>query len=154
VWLYFNYVARIAERRLELAEHRTTLARDAYTYLHAGIVAGIVLAAVGDELVIAHPTEVLPREEVAVVAAGPALYLLGHVALRLRMTGTVSVRRLTGAAACLAVGLLGLVVPALVLAALLVAVLAAVLVSEQVAGSRRAARGEPSPLERLEASPD
>jgi low temperature requirement protein LtrA len=153
-WLYFNYVARIAERRLELAEHRTTLARDAYTYLHAGIVAGIVLAAVGDELVIAHPTEVLPREEVAVVAAGPALYLLGHVALRLRMTGTVSVRRLTGAAACLAVGLLGLVVPALVLAALLVAVLAAVLVSEQVAGSRRAARGEPSPLERLEASPD
>jgi low temperature requirement protein LtrA len=153
-WLYFSYVARIAERRLELAEHRTTLARDAYTYLHAGIVAGIVLTAVGDELVIAHPTDVLPRDEVAVVAAGPALYLLAHLVLRLRMTGTISVRRLTGAAACLAAGVLGLVVPALVLAALLVAVLAAVLVSEQVAATRRSARGEPSPLERLEASAD
>jgi low temperature requirement protein LtrA len=153
-WLYFNYVARVAERRLELADDRTTLARDAYTYLHVAIVGGIVLAAVGDELVIAHPTDVLPREEVLVVAAGPALYLLAHVALRLRMTGTVSVRRLAGAVACLAVGVVGLAVPALVLAALLVFVLAAVLVSEQLAAARRAARGEPSPLERLEASSD
>jgi low temperature requirement protein LtrA len=56
-WLYFGYVATIAERRLELAAaRRTELARDAYTYLHAEIVAVIVLAAVGDELVIAHLT--------------------------------------------------------------------------------------------------
>ena len=33
-WLYFNYVARIAERRLELAPSSTRLARDGYTYLH------------------------------------------------------------------------------------------------------------------------
>jgi low temperature requirement protein LtrA len=32
-WLYFNLVAAIAERRLSQAEHRTVLARDAYTYL-------------------------------------------------------------------------------------------------------------------------
>jgi low temperature requirement protein LtrA len=37
-WLYFNYVARIAQRRLELAADRTTLARDAYTYLHVVLV--------------------------------------------------------------------------------------------------------------------
>ena len=60
-WLYFDYVARIAERRLELAADRTRLARDAFTYLHAAIVAGVVLSAVGDELVIAHPTDVLPE---------------------------------------------------------------------------------------------
>jgi low temperature requirement protein LtrA len=34
-WLYFDYVARIAERRLALAPNRTQLARDGYTYLHA-----------------------------------------------------------------------------------------------------------------------
>ena len=40
-WLYFNYVAAIAERRLELAaEDRTLMARDAYTYLHVVMIAG------------------------------------------------------------------------------------------------------------------
>jgi low temperature requirement protein LtrA len=152
-WLYFGYVATIAERRLELAEaHRTELARDAFTYLHAGIVGGIVLAAVGDELVIAHPTDQLPHDELAVVVCGPALYLLAHVAMRLRMAGTVSARRLGGAAGCLAVGLVGLAMPALVVAALLVAVLVGVIVLERIAEAKREARGAPSPLERVEAS--
>ena len=151
-WLYFNYVAAIAQRRLALAEDSTRLARDAYTYLHAPIVAGVILAAVGDELVIAHPTDELPTEEVIAVAAGPTLYLLAHVALRLRMTGTVSVKRLLGAAACVVVGFVGAFVPALVMGAMLVSVLVGVIVWEQIAGARRRARGEPSPMERLEAS--
>ena len=33
-WLYFSYVAAIAQRRLELATERTTMARDGYTFLH------------------------------------------------------------------------------------------------------------------------
>jgi low temperature requirement protein LtrA len=152
-WLYFGYVATISERRLELAAaKRTELARDAFTYLHAGIVAGIVLAAVGDELVIAHPTDELPHDELAVVVSGPALYLLAHVAMRLRMAGTTSARRLAGALACLAVGLVGLVAPALVVAALLVGVLVGVIVLERIAEVRRRERGAPSPLERVEAS--
>ena len=151
-WLYFNYVARIAERRLELAEDRTTLARDGYTYLHSVLVAGVILCAVGDELVIAHPTEALPGVEVAPIVAGPAVYLLGHVLFRLRMAGSLSVKRLLGALACLAVGALGPVAPGIVLAALLVLVLIGVIAWEQLANARRLARGEPSPLERLEAS--
>jgi low temperature requirement protein LtrA len=151
-WLYFDYVARIAERRLELAENRTQLARDAYTYLHVVLIAGVIVAAVGDELVIAHPTDELAGPELAAVVAGPALYLLGHVALRLRMTGTVSVKRLLGAIACLAVAPIGLVAPALVVAALLLAVLVAVIVAERLAAARRAARGDQTPLERLEAT--
>ena len=83
-WLYFNYVAAIAQRRLETAPNRTLLARDGYTYLHVVLVAGIIVGAVGDELVIAHPTDVLPTAEVVVVAAGPAIYLLGHVAVPAR----------------------------------------------------------------------
>jgi len=152
-WLYFSYVSTILQRRLELASDSTTIARDAYTYLHAAIVAGIVLSAVGDELVIAHPTEVLPGPELATVVAGPALYLLAHVALRLRMTGTISGKRLSGALACLAIAGVGLFAPALVVGALLVAVLVTVIVVERVAELRRRGRGEPSALERLEASP-
>jgi low temperature requirement protein LtrA len=150
-WLYFNLVAAIAQRRLAEAEHRTLLARDAYTYLHVVIVAGILLAAVGDEIVIAHPTEELTDAELAAVVCGPALYLLAHVALRLRMTATISPRRLAAALACLAVGGIGSFAPALVVAGLLFAVLVTVIVADQIAAARRRGRGEPSPLERVPA---
>jgi low temperature requirement protein LtrA len=148
-WLYFNLLAAIAERRLAQAENRTLLARDAYTYLHVVIVAGILLSAVGDELVIAHPSEELPDAELAVVVCGPALYLLAHVLLRLRMSGTIAGRRLAGALACLAVAAVGAFAPALVVAGLLFGVLVAVIVGDQMAGARRRGRGEPSPLERV-----
>jgi low temperature requirement protein LtrA len=151
-WLYFDYVAPIAQRRLELAQNRTVLARDGYTYLHVLLIAGIIVWAVGDELVIAHPTDVLATPEVVVLVAGPAIYLLGHVLFRLRMAGTLSWKRLTGALACLALGALGTVAPGIVLAALLVAVLVGVIIAERVAEARRSARGEPSPRERLESS--
>ena len=71
-WLYFDYVARRSpQRRLELADEPHALARDGYTYLHVVMVAGVIVAAVGDELVIAHPTEVLHGAELAAVVAGP-----------------------------------------------------------------------------------
>ena len=150
-WLYFEYVAAIAERRLELTDDRTTLARDGYTYLHVVIVAGIIVSAVGDEIVILHPGDALSTPELVALVAGPAIYLLAHVLFRLRMAGSVSWKRLVGALACIGVGLVGVVAPALVVAALLVAVLVGVIGSETVASRRRRARGEPSPLERLEA---
>ena len=120
--------------------------------LHVVLVAGVIVSAVGDELVIAHPTDVLPGSEVAAIVAGPAIYLLAHALIRLRMTGSMSRKRLLGALACLAAGIVGLFVPALVLAALLIAVLVAVIGSEYAAAARRRARGEPSPLESLETS--
>jgi low temperature requirement protein LtrA len=148
-WLYFDYVAEIARRRLDRSDDPGRLARDAYTYLHIPLIAGIIVTAVGDELVIAHPTEGLSGAELAAVAGGPALYLLGHVGFRLRMAGSVSRKRLGAAVACCAVGVLGLVLSALATAALVLAVLVALIVAEQVAGIRRRARGEASPLERL-----
>ena len=151
-WLYFNLVAAIAERRLAEAANRTVLARDAYTYLHVVIVAGILLTAVGDELVIAHPTDELPDAELLAVVSGPALYLLALVLLRLRMSGTLGWRRLAGAIACLAIGAIGTFAPALVVAALLFGVLVAVIAGDQMAALHRRRRGEPSPLERVPAS--
>jgi low temperature requirement protein LtrA len=149
-WLYFDYVARIAERRLEQAPDTTRLARDGYTYLHVVLVAGVILSAVGDEIVIAHAREELHTPELLTVVAGPALYLLGHVLFRLRLAGSLSWKRALGAAACLAVAVVGTVVPALAVAALLVGVLVAVIASERIAAARRRARGEPTPLDRLE----
>ena len=55
-----------------------------------------------------------------------------------------------GTASCCEVRF-GSFAPGWVLQALTVAILAAVIAAERIAGQRRAARGEPSPLERLEA---
>ncbi len=148
-WVYFNAASAVAQRRLELASNRTLMARDAYTYLHVVMVAGIIVSAVGDELVIAHPTEVLHGAEIVAVVAGPAIFLLAMVLFRLRMAGTLSGKRLAGAIACVLAGLLGTVISALALAVVLVLIFVAVIGSEIVTGARRRARGEPSPLEAL-----
>src|SRR3954452_3012236 len=151
-WLYFTYVARIAERRLAQAANRTRMARDGYTYLHVVLVAGIIVSAVGDELVMAHPSEPLGHAEIAAVVAGPAIYLLGHALFRFRLTGTISWRRLTGAAACVLAGVVAGGADALVLALIVLAVLVGVIGAETVAAARRDRRGEPSPLDRLQAA--
>src|SRR3954467_4459273 len=135
-WLYFTYVARIAERRLELAPNRTRTARDAYTYLHVVLVAGIIVSAVGDEIVIAHPTAPLTDAQVAAVVLGPAIYLLAHTLFRLRLTKTVGWRRLAGAGACLVAGVVARNADALVLAVIVLGVLIGVIASERLVSAR------------------
>jgi low temperature requirement protein LtrA len=151
-WLYFNLVAAITQRRLAMAADRTRMARDAFTYLHVAIIGAIIVVAVGEELVIAHPGDELHGADLAAVVAGPAAYLFALVALRLRMAGTVAGRRVAGGLACVAVAGLGGVLPALAISGLLLAILVAVIVGDQLAATRRRARGDASPLERLEAS--
>jgi low temperature requirement protein LtrA len=150
-WLYFTSVARLGEHYLEVSENRTALARDGYTFLHVVFAAGIILAAVGDELVIAHPTEILPPQEVAAVAAGPAIYLFALTLFGYRLTGTLSRRKLFGTLACVVVGFVGLFLPALVFAGLLILVLVMVIGSNYLVASRSRARGEASPIEQIEA---
>lgn len=96
-WMYFDVVARVTERRLTRAatgRERNALARDSYSYLHFPMAAGIVLVAVGLENTLAHVDE--PLETVAAFAllGGVALYLLAHVALRLRNAHSVNPQRL------------------------------------------------------------
>ena len=76
-WVYF---ATTAEEASELFEHRAdpgALARAAYTYAHIPIVAGIILSAVGDELVLAHPLGHMEVNAALVIALGPAIFLVG-----------------------------------------------------------------------------
>jgi low temperature requirement protein LtrA len=150
-WLYFTSVARLGEHYLAVSEDRTTLARDGYTFLHVLFVAGIITTAVGDELVIAHPTEVLPSNEIIAVAAGPAIYLFALTLFGYRLTGTLSKRKLVGTLGCVVIGFVGLFLPALIFAGLLILVLVAVIGSNYLVASRSRARGEASPMEKFEA---
>jgi low temperature requirement protein LtrA len=89
-WTYFDVVALVSARRLAEAEPglaQNTLARDSYTYLHVIPVAGIVLTAFGLGDVLAHTDKHLHLLTAVGLCGGPALYLLGLVALRYRQKG-------------------------------------------------------------------
>jgi low temperature requirement protein LtrA len=146
-WLYFTSIADLTQRGLEGAERRTLVARDVYTYTHAVLIAGIIVAAVGDEVVIAEPTAELSSAELLAVVCGPVIYLLAQLALRLRMSGTLSKRRLAGVLGCSVAGLILSSAAALVVAGGVLAVLVALVVADQVVQTRRARRGESHPIE-------
>jgi low temperature requirement protein LtrA len=86
-WLYFDRVAGSVARLIggSAPSESGQLARDVYTYLHLPIIAGIVLAAVGIETVIAHPGHDLHTAGALVTLGGPALYLFGLVACTVRV---------------------------------------------------------------------
>jgi low temperature requirement protein LtrA len=101
-WLYFGQVARSALWRMGADEAPGHVGRDAYTYLHLPIVAGILLTAVGDELVLAHPYDELGTAGALVTVVGPALYLLGVVAFGARVGRHQPWTRVAAAAALVA----------------------------------------------------
>lgn len=76
-WLYFDMGARRGAHHIENHDLPGLVARQAFTYWHIPIVAGIIVLAVGDELVLAHPLEPAHREFVAVVLVGTLLFIGG-----------------------------------------------------------------------------
>jgi low temperature requirement protein LtrA len=75
-WLYFDFHADQALRVMRAAAgERGRLGRD-LSYLHIPIVAGVIVTAVANELVVADPEEPLPQHGLALLGAGPVLYLV------------------------------------------------------------------------------
>jgi low temperature requirement protein LtrA len=124
-WLYFGEVAEHSRRRLAESEDPGRLARDAYSYLHLPIVAGIIMVAIADDLLIAHPTDTLSAAGIAMTLGGPALYLVGDTLFRVRMIGSASPKRIIAVIALGAVALFGSHVSTLVLSTLVAAILIA-----------------------------
>jgi low temperature requirement protein LtrA len=130
-WLYFNRSAEGSQRRLEMAENRTEVARDVYTYLHAFVVAGVIVSAIGDELVIKNHGETLDTAHLTAVVAGPVIYLLALALIRLRATGTGSIKRPVAAVAIVMIGLVAADASALVVGILILAVLIVLICVEE-----------------------
>jgi low temperature requirement protein LtrA len=137
-WLYFGQVAgTVLERiRAARAEERGQIGRDIYTYLHLPIIAGIVLVAVGDELVIAHPTEGLSDAGALAALGGPALFLAGLMACAARLGHPQSRPRAIVLVALVVAVPLVAGLDGLVVAALVTAVFVMLVVAEQLSGAR------------------
>jgi low temperature requirement protein LtrA len=117
LWLaYFDFFPIRAQQLLaeRHGAERIALARDAYSYLHLPMVAGIVLFAFAMKVTLAHVERELDTIPAFALCAGPALYLLAFVLLRLRISRTLGRGRIVAAVACMAVYPVALSVPALV----------------------------------------
>jgi low temperature requirement protein LtrA len=134
-WVYFDVTAIVASRRLAKAaegRERNGIARDSYSYLHFPMVAGIALIAVGLKRTIGHVDQPLNLVSATALLGGAALYLLAHVAFRLRNMRTLSVRRLVCAIVLLALLAVATTLSALLTLAILAALLGVLIVYEAV----------------------
>jgi low temperature requirement protein LtrA len=142
-WLYFGATAEQSRAVMSMCEDPGRLARDAYTYLHLPIVAGIIAVAVGDDLLIGAPQQALHGVALAMVLGGPALYLLGECLFHWRIARSANVKRLAVAALLLLLAPVAGHLNALTLSALVAALLTALALWElQTSGSPLPARGE------------
>lgn len=94
-WSYFDRVQPAVEHRAEEldGQARGWLFRDAYTYAHAAIVAGIILIAVGLEDAALHPTESMAVEFRSMLFGGLAMFIFGISAAVFRSFGVVPLER-------------------------------------------------------------
>ena len=86
-WLaYFDFAATGVRRLLDgrLGVQRIAFARDAYTYAHLPMVAGILLFAFGMRTTLTHVHDDLHLVPAVALCCGGAIYLLAFVALRWR----------------------------------------------------------------------
>jgi low temperature requirement protein LtrA len=121
-WIYFDHSANFAAEKIAESKNPGALARSAYTYLHAIMVAGIIVTAVGDELSIAHPTGDAHIEVVLVLAGGPALFLLGHLLFKYAVWRIISMQRVVAIAALLGLMLVGTLMPPIAVALIATAI--------------------------------
>jgi low temperature requirement protein LtrA len=81
-WIYFDRAAEFGAETFAKAPDTGRIARAAYTYVHALLVAGIIVTAAADGLVLSNPLEPAGVWPACLVLGGPALFLLGSIAFR------------------------------------------------------------------------
>jgi low temperature requirement protein LtrA len=137
-WLYFHRGAALGVAQITGAADPGRLGRLAYTYLHLPIIAGIVVTAVGDEMVLAHPDGRAGAGALFGLVGGPALFLAGLSAFKHALRGWWQQSHLGGLVAlALLAGVGGMMSP-LALAAAVALVLVVVAALESWAFRRAA----------------
>ncbi len=98
-WIYFHIGAEAGSEQISKSSEPGRLARLAYTYLHMPIVAGIIVTAVADELVLKHPGGHSDTKTVVSSIGGPLLFLCGTVLFKQSFRGFLQLSHGAGIAA-------------------------------------------------------
>lgn len=95
-WIYFDTGAETGSRRIAQADDPGHHARLLYTYIHLPIVAGIIVSAVGDQLLLAHPDAIPDTAKLAATVGGAALFLVGNTLFKGFARGRAPLSHLVG----------------------------------------------------------
>ncbi|MBB4569771.1 low temperature requirement protein A [Rhizobium leucaenae] len=97
-WIYFQFGRQRAARRIEQDETPGSLARQAFTYAHIPILAGIILSVVGHEFLFSHPRDPADMHAGAAILGGPAVFLIGNLWFKGATTGRPPLSHFVGLA--------------------------------------------------------
>ncbi len=97
-WIYFDTGAERGSQHIAEADDTAKYARLLYTYIHLLIVAGIIVSAVGDELLLAHPERHPDAAQLAATLGGAALFLAGNTLFKGVPLGFAPLSHLVGLA--------------------------------------------------------
>jgi low temperature requirement protein LtrA len=131
-WVYFHRSADATEEAMGRSGDRGRIARSAYTYSHLPLVAGIIVTAVGDELVITHPMGQADVATIATVLGGPALFLAGHALFKYTVFRVASRSRLVAVALLIGLGPVSFALSPLIIGLAATLVVAGVAIHESV----------------------
>lgn len=76
-WVYFDTSSRAGSRAIEESAEPGLMAA-AFHYVHVVLIAGMIAAAAGDDLVMLHPAARVGATEAWLLIGGPALYVIGN----------------------------------------------------------------------------
>jgi low temperature requirement protein LtrA len=139
-WIYFHIGAEAGSEQLSRSSEPGRLARLAYTYLHMPIVAGIIVTAVADELVLKHPGGHSDLKTVVSGIGGPLLFLVGTMLFKHSFRGFLQLSHGIGIIALCALAWFASELSPLVLSLLTTAILIMVAMWEMI--SLRSSRSE------------
>jgi low temperature requirement protein LtrA len=141
-WLYFGTSSKDATAAITHSDDPGRIGAY-FHYVHAILIAGVIASAVGNDLVLAHPHAHPGAAQIAVLLAGPAIYLLGSAIYKRIVYGALPVSHLAGVLMLLALAPLALVADMLVMGWLTTAVVLVVSFWEgRLFRSRRSKKGE------------
>jgi low temperature requirement protein LtrA len=140
-WIYFHKGVEAGSEQISRSSEPGRLARLAYTYLHMPIVAGIILSAVADELVLTHPAEHSDLKTVLSAIGGPMLFLVGTILFKHTFRGFLQLSHGVGIVALAILAWFASALSPLMLSSLTSAIMIVVAVWESI--SLRSGGAEP-----------
>jgi low temperature requirement protein LtrA len=132
-WIYFNIGAEYARDQIAASSDPGRIARFAYTYLHILLVAGIIIVAVADELILAHPVEhEADIPTVLTALGGTATYIVGNALFKRFVFGRWPLSHIVGTGLLFLLALVAFYLTPLAIGSALMAILIVVAAWEYI----------------------
>ncbi|MFP8780208.1 low temperature requirement protein A [Hydrogenophaga sp. RWCD_12] len=99
-WMYFDTSSGDAAHVIEHSQDPGRLGAY-FHYLHVLLIAGVIVCAVADDLIVAHPMDPIKGKYIAVLIGGPVIYLLGNALFKRVVYGSFPLSHAAGMAGLL-----------------------------------------------------